>query len=134
MTKSELVQAMQGKYPHINNQLVEGAVNLFFHEIGVCLQRGWRIELRGFGSFSLRQRNSRQGRNPRTGEVVEVVEKTVPFFKPGKAFRERLNDSYHVEQNASALQKKSKQKDAKKKSSLPSPDVPSLHNHQYGNR
>jgi integration host factor subunit beta len=91
MTKSELVAKIQERCPDLGRRLVEDAVSLFFNEIASSLQKGNRIELRGFGSFSVRKRNERIGRNPRTGETVSVEGKNIPFFKAGKAFRELLN-------------------------------------------
>jgi integration host factor subunit beta len=70
---------------------IEQVVSIFFDEIAKRLAEGGRVELRGFGAFSTREREARTGRNPRTGEAVEVPEKRVPYFKPGKEMRERLN-------------------------------------------
>jgi integration host factor subunit beta len=70
---------------------IERVVDVFFDEIARRLADGGRVELRGFGAFSTRERNARKGRNPRTGETVEVAEKRVPYFKPGKEMRQRLN-------------------------------------------
>lgn len=70
---------------------IERVVEVFFDEIARRLADGGRVELRGFGAFSTRERNARKGRNPRTGETVEVAEKRVPYFKPGKEMRQRLN-------------------------------------------
>ena len=77
--------------PHLFHRDVERIVTTIFDEISEALARGDRVELRGFGAFSVKQRDARTGRNPRTGESVAVVEKTVPFFKTGKQLRERLN-------------------------------------------
>jgi len=91
MTKSELIARLSERYPHLYQRDVERIVNTIFNEISEALSRGDRVELRGFGSFSVRRRNARVGRNPRTGETVHVEEKFLPFFKTGKELRERLN-------------------------------------------
>lgn len=92
MTKSELIQRIAELNPHLYHRDVERIVNTIFDEITVALSRGDRVELRGFGAFSIKQRDARVGRNPRTGEKVQVDEKVVPYFKTGKQLRERLND------------------------------------------
>ncbi len=94
MIKSELVQRLAEKNPHLYQRDVETVVNTILDEICSALERGDRVELRGFGAFSVRVRPSRMGRNPRTGEAVFVAEKAVPFFKTGKELRERLNNGY----------------------------------------
>ena len=91
MIKSELVQRLAAQNPHLFQRDVEHIVNAIFDEIVDALARGDRVELRGFGAFSVKHRPARTGRNPRTGETVEVEEKFVPFFKTGKEMRERLN-------------------------------------------
>src|SRR5690606_37246820 len=91
MIKSELVQAIANKNPHLFLRDVENIVNAIFEEITVALAEGNRVELRGFGAFSVKNRPARTGRNPRTGASVQVEEKWVPFFKTGKELRERLN-------------------------------------------
>jgi integration host factor subunit beta len=91
MIKSELVEAIALKNPHLYQRDVENIVNAILDEITVALSRGDRVELRGFGAFSVKNRPARVGRNPRTGVKVEVEEKWVPFFKTGKELRERLN-------------------------------------------
>lgn len=93
MIKSELVQAIANKNPHLFLRDVETIVNAIFDEITSALAQGNRVELRGFGAFSVKNRPARTGRNPRTGESVDVEEKWVPFFKTGKELRERLNTS-----------------------------------------
>ncbi len=90
MTKSELVAKMAAKYPHLRRHEVRRMVDKLFEEISKALEQGDRVELRGFGNFSVKQRNSRRGRNPRTGEAVSVDEKFVPFFKTGKNLRDIL--------------------------------------------
>jgi integration host factor subunit beta len=91
MTKSELIARLAEQHPHLYHRDVEKIVTTIFEEISSALARGQRVELRGFGAFSVKQREARVGRNPRTGEAVEVAEKHVPFFKTGKQLRERLN-------------------------------------------
>ena len=91
MIKSELVQAIAERNPHLYQRDVENIVNAILGEITEALARGDRVELRGFGAFSVKKRDSRVGRNPRTGETVHVEEKHVPFFKTGKLLRDRLN-------------------------------------------
>ncbi|GMG82173.1 integration host factor subunit beta [Paralimibaculum aggregatum] len=91
MIKSELVQQIAEDNPHLYLRDVERIVSTVFDEITEALARGDRVELRGFGAFSVKNRDARTGRNPRTGEAVEVPEKTVPFFKAGKELRERMN-------------------------------------------
>lgn len=93
MTKSELIQRLAERHPHLTQRDVERIVSTVFDEIADALARGQRVELRGFGAFSIKQRDARTGRNPRTGEAVHVTEKVVPFFKTGKQLRERLNSS-----------------------------------------
>lgn len=92
MIKSELVQAIAERNPHLYQRDVENIVNAILGEITDALARGDRVELRGFGAFSVKNRPPRTGRNPRTGAKVHVEEKWVPFFKTGKELRERLND------------------------------------------
>ncbi|XDZ65177.1 integration host factor subunit beta [Alphaproteobacteria bacterium LSUCC0684] len=91
MTKSELIAVLAEKYDNLYHHDVERIVNCFFDTISDALARGDRVELRGFGAFSIRHRDARRGRNPRTGESVDVDAKNVPFFKMGKGMRERLN-------------------------------------------
>ena len=91
MTRSELILKISQKNPHLFNRDIEEVVNAIFVEISQALSRGDRIELRGFGAFSIKHRRSRIGRNPRTGESVHVEEKKIPFFKTGKKLRQLLN-------------------------------------------
>ena len=91
MTKSELIQRIAEQNPHLYLRDVERIVATIFDEITATLASGDRVELRGFGTFTVRQREARTGRNPGTGEAVEVDAKQVPFFKCGKELRERLN-------------------------------------------
>ena len=91
MTKSELITRLAERNPHLYHRDVERIVTTIFGEIGAALSRGDRVELRGFGAFSVKHRDARTGRNPRTGESVDVAEKRVPYFKTGKQLREHLN-------------------------------------------
>ncbi len=93
MLKSELIAKIAAANPHLFHRDVERIVNVVFDEIVDALARGDRVELRGFGAFTVKQRTARVGRNPRTGATVSVAEKFVPFFKTGKELRERLNES-----------------------------------------
>ncbi len=91
--KSELIQKIAEKNPHLYQRDVERIVNAILDEITDALVRGDRVELRGFGAFSIKRRDARPGRNPRTGAHVDVNQKAVPFFKTGKEMRGRLNES-----------------------------------------
>jgi integration host factor subunit beta len=91
MIKSELVQVIATRNPHLFLRDVENIVSAIFDEITETLADGNRVELRGFGAFSVKNRPARVGRNPRTGDTVKVEEKWVPFFKTGKELREKLN-------------------------------------------
>ena len=91
MIKSELVQKIAARNPHLYQRDVENIVNAILDTITEALARGDRVELRGFGAFSVKKRDARTGRNPRTGETVSVAEKHIPFFKTGKQLRDRLN-------------------------------------------
>lgn len=92
MIRSELVQKIADENPHLFHRDVERIVATVFDEIIETMAQGGRVELRGFGAFSVKKRDARQGRNPRTGESVSVEEKHVPFFKTGKLLRDRLNE------------------------------------------
>jgi integration host factor subunit beta len=89
--KSELVQRMAARNPHLYQRDIENIIDAILGEIADALARGERVELRGFGAFSVKHRPARTGRNPRTGAHVSVEQKSVPFFKTGKEMRERLN-------------------------------------------
>lgn len=91
MIRSELIQTLAQENPGLTLMEVERIVDIFFKEIVDRLASGGRVELRGFGAFTTRAREARTGRNPRTGEQVPVDAKRVPYFKPGKEMRERLN-------------------------------------------
>lgn len=91
LIRSELVQKLCEDHPDLTTKEIERVVTSFFDSITEQLQKEGRVELRGFGAFSTRERDARKGRNPRTGAAVEVDAKRVPYFKPGKEMRERLN-------------------------------------------
>ena len=91
MTKSDLIKRLAEANPHLYVRDLERIVGRVFEEIGAALARGDRVELRGFGAFSVRARAERVGRNPRTGDEVAVPKKVVPYFKTGKELRDRLN-------------------------------------------
>lgn len=91
MIRSELIEKIAAENPHLYQRDVERIVSTIFDEIIDAMADGDRVELRGFGSFSVKKRDARVGRNPRTGESVSVEEKHVPFFKTGKLLRDRLN-------------------------------------------
>jgi integration host factor subunit beta len=93
MTKSELIAYLAEENPHLYQRDVERIVTTIFDEIASALSRGDRVELRGFGAFSVKQRDARVGRNPRTGAAVNVAAKRVPYFKTGKQLRDKLNDN-----------------------------------------
>ena len=91
MIRSELIQIITDQNPHLYQRDVERIINTVFDEITNAMANGGRVELRGFGAFSVKRRDARVGRNPRTGASVDVEEKHVPFFKTGKLLRDRLN-------------------------------------------
>ena len=91
MNRLELRQALAKDHPHLRFEEIQRIAEVFFDEVAQRLADDGRVELRGFGTFSTRQRDPRKGRNPRTGEVIEVQSKRVPFFKPGKDTRARIN-------------------------------------------
>ena len=91
MVKSELIARLAEENPHLYQRDIERFVSTIFEEISRALARGDRVELRGFGAYSVKRRAARQARNPRTGEAVYIAEKHVPFFKTGKELRQRLN-------------------------------------------
>ena len=92
LIKSELVQIIANRNPHLFQRDIENIVSAVFDEISTALAEGNRVELRGFGAFSVKNRPARSGRNPRTGESVSVEEKWVPYFKTGKELRDRLTN------------------------------------------
>ncbi len=93
MTKSEIIDILSRKQSHLSSRDVELSVKLLLDKMGDVLSGGGRIEVRGFGSFSLHHRTARKGRNPKTGDQVDLPPKYVPHFKPGKELRERVNES-----------------------------------------
>jgi len=101
MTKSDLIEAIAGDQSHLASKDIELAVKCILEHMSEALAGGDRIEIRGFGSFSLHYRPPRVGRNPKTGETVALAGKHVPHFKPGKELRERVNQRY-VEELAAA--------------------------------
>lgn len=96
MTKSELIEQLAKKQPHLALQDVELAVKCMLEQMSQSLSGNERIEVRGFGSFSLHHRQPRMGRNPKTGDAVSLTEKYVPHFKPGKELRDRVDGSRHT--------------------------------------
>ena len=92
MIRSELLNTLAKDNPGLKSEEIEQVVDIFFDEIAQRLADGGRVELRGFGAFSTRERAARTGRNPRTGESVDVPAKRVPYFRPGKEMRRALND------------------------------------------
>ena len=91
MLKSELIKRISSQNPHLYERDIEKVVSAIFDEMVEALRRGDRIELRGFGTFSVKLRGAHQGRNPKTGAVVPVGKKAMPYFKTGKEIRARLN-------------------------------------------
>ena len=102
MTKSELIEVLAAEQSHLAYKDVELAVRCVLEQMSNALASGNRIEIRGFGSFSLHYRPPRIGRNPKTGDSVALAGKHVPHFKPGKELRDRVNDAYQVELAANA--------------------------------
>ncbi|HEX4894811.1 MAG TPA: integration host factor subunit beta [Solimonas sp.] len=102
MTKSELIERLAAQQTHLMHKDVELAVKLVLDQISNALARDDRVEIRGFGSFALHHRPSRTGRNPKTGEPVQIPPKRVPHFKPGKEMRERVNALAQEEAAAAA--------------------------------
>lgn len=100
MTKSQLIDAISARAPHVPRREVESIVNAVFDAMNESLRRGERIEIRGFGSFGVKTRPARQGRNPKTGEQVAVPLRRTPFFTVGKELKERLNPEGPVEREA----------------------------------
>ena len=93
MTKSEIINILSRKQSHLSSKDIELSVKVLLEQMSDTLTSGERIEIRGFGSFSLHHRSARNGRNPKTGEQVFLASKHVPHFKPGKELRERINES-----------------------------------------
>ncbi|SUO92570.1 integration host factor subunit beta [Suttonella indologenes] len=93
MTKSELIERLSLKHPQLKAQDVEETIKLIIEKVCQSLEKGDRVEIRGFGSFSLHYREARTGRNPKTGESVKVPAKSIPYFRAGKELRERVDES-----------------------------------------
>jgi integration host factor subunit beta len=91
MTKSELIEKLSDEHELLNKKDAEAVINVIFDGIGSALTQGDRVEIRGFGSFSVRERSAREARNPKSGEVVEIPSRKTPFFKTGKELRERVD-------------------------------------------
>jgi len=100
MTKSELIERIAARQTQLSTKDVELAIKCVIDQMVGGLASGQRIEIRGFGSFSLHYRAAREGRNPKTGEKVQLAGKYVPHFKPGKEMRDRVNDSMHRAQSS----------------------------------
>jgi len=92
MTKSELIERLSDEHDLLNKRDAEAIVNLIFGGISDALAQGDRVEIRGFGSFSVRERDAREARNPKSGELVKIPSRRTPFFKTGKELRERVDD------------------------------------------
>ncbi|HEX9776797.1 MAG TPA: integration host factor subunit beta [Geopsychrobacteraceae bacterium] len=92
MTKSELIDKLSDEHHMLNKKDAESVINLIFNGIGDALATGDRVEIRGFGSFSVREREAREARNPKSGELVRIPSRKTPFFKTGKELRERVDD------------------------------------------
>ena len=122
MIKSELIQKIAGTNSNLFHRDVEKIVNVVFDEIVDALARGDRVELRGFGAFTVKHRAPRTGRNPRTGAPVSVTEKFVPFFKTGKELRERLNAGKPVAK-AGGSSKNAKSAAGRGKAASPTPQT-----------
>ncbi len=99
MTKSDLIERVATRVPHISKKDTEVVVNTIFDSMTEALRRGSRIEIRGFGSFQVKIREAREGRNPKTGEEVRIPAKRTPFFKVGKELKERIDDAWRAEQD-----------------------------------
>lgn len=102
MTKSELIQRLSQKYPHLYQRDIEVLVNTILNEISGALASGDRVELRGFGAFSVRERDPRTARNPKNGEVVTIGTRHAIYFRTGKELRERINNKQHPASSSSA--------------------------------
>lgn len=102
MTKSELIQRLNQKYPHLYQRDIEVLVNTILNEISDALAREDRVELRGFGAFSIRKREPRAARNPKNGEVVNIGERRAIYFRTGKELRERINKDAPAQSSSAA--------------------------------
>lgn len=112
MTRSQLVEALADRFAHLTQKDADYAIKTILDTMSAALARGDRIEIRGFGSFSISRRSPRMGRNPRTGESVAIPEKRVPHFKPGKALREAVSAQGAAVQSASVAQQDAQQSKA----------------------
>ena len=92
MTKSELIEQLSEEHEILNKKDAETVINLIFGGIGSALAQGDRVEIRGFGSFSVRERDAREARNPKSGELVKIPSRKTPFFKTGKELRDRVDE------------------------------------------
>ena len=92
MIKSDLMKMIAEENPHLYYRDIEKIINSILNEIIFALENGKRVELRGFGAFAVKQRSARQGRNPKTGSKVDIKDKIVPYFKSGKALRQKMNE------------------------------------------
>ncbi len=92
MKKSDLMKKIAEENPHLYYRDIEKIINSILNEIVLALENGNRVELRGFGAFAVKKRNARQGRNPKTGSKVDIEKKIVPYFKSGKALRQKMNE------------------------------------------
>ena len=95
MNKSDLIEKLTKIYTHVSGDVIEKFVNIFVQQLVEAMSKGKRVELRGFGAFSVRKRESRLGRNPRTGAQVHVSQKYIPFFRVGKPLQQRMNAKTH---------------------------------------
>ncbi len=102
MTKSDLIERVAARLPHISKKDTEIVVNTIFDSMTEALRRSDRIEIRGFGSFQVKIREAREGRNPKTGEEVKIPAKRTPFFKVGKELKERIDATGRAEREAAA--------------------------------
>ena len=102
MTKSDLIERVAARLPHISKKDTETVVNTIFDSMSEALQRSDRIEIRGFGSFQVKTREAREGRNPKTGEEVQIPAKRTPFFKVGKELKERIDSTWRAQRATAA--------------------------------
>lgn len=102
MTKRGIIEELLARHQGVSHRDSETIVNAMFEAMAEVLARGERIEIRGFGSFGVKQRGARHGRNPKTGEMIEVAAKRIPFFRAGKELRVEVNGAAHPAQKRSA--------------------------------
>lgn len=103
MTKSDLIERITRKFPQVSRKDIEVMIDIVFDGLTEALRIGDRIEIRGFGSFHIRTRKAREGRNPKTGQMVSIPEKKIPFFKVGKTLKDRLNAPVQSSQETEAV-------------------------------